>query len=270
MPLKGGSISRLSCCAWCISQLIVWRDKASTLTIFRISILHVTAVLLQLLYPFLLLLWNYHSFVSNRHKICMETHSNNPVAALMQDFSYGPWGFGGTWGSGVRGPGLLPCHCTVWPCLSCLKSQPVVDKFSVCLVDISVQLSAIWLQLNASKTQPMWLGSTQLLDSTCQDMLVLGMRVTLNKARDLIVVTDCELSPAMHVLSVCWSSYNHLCQLRPVVRPLPMHAQAFISCCLDYCNSLLYDDGLLCHVQLVQNMAVLLVTGTPFKSQPMQ
>jgi len=88
-------------------------------------------------------------------------------------------------------------------------------------------------------------------------------------ARNLGIVNDSELSLAVHVSSVCRSSYNQLCQLRTVVRLLPVHAtkmlvQAFILCHLDYCNSLLYriNDGLLHHVQLVQNAAAHLVTGT--------
>ena len=41
------------------------------------------------------------------------------------------------------------------------------------------------------------------------------------------------------------------------------HVQAFISCRLDYCNSLLYSisDGLLQRLQSVQNAAARLVTG---------
>ena len=55
---------------------------------------------------------------------------------------------------------------------------------------------------------------------------------------------------------------------QPVVRSLSVHAtkrilQAFISCCLDYCNSWLYgiNDGLLRRLQSVQNAAARLVTG---------
>ena len=76
-----------------------------------------------------------------------------------------------------------------------------------------------------------------------------------------------SLSLVAHVSSVCRSIYNQLNQLQPVIRLLPMHAtkmlvQAFISCHLDYCNSLLYGiSGLLLCVQLVQNMAARLVTG---------
>ena len=54
----------------------------------------------------------------------------------------------------------------------------------------------------------------------------------------------------------------------PVVCSLSMNAtktlvQAFISCHLDYCNSLLYgiSDGLLQRLQSVQNAAARLVTG---------
>ena len=64
------------------------------------------------------------------------------------------------------------------------------------------------------------------------------------------------------------SGYNQLRQLRPVVRSLSVNAtktlvQAFISCRLDYCNSLLFgiSDGLLRRLQSVQNAAARLVTG---------
>ena len=56
------------------------------------------------------------------------------------------------------------------------------------------------------------------------------------------------------------------CQLPPVVRSLSVKTlfQAFISCRLDYCNSLLFgiSDGLLRRLQSVQNAAARLVTGT--------
>ena len=63
-------------------------------------------------------------------------------------------------------------------------------------------------------------------------------------------------------------SYNQLRQLRPVVLSLSVNAtktlvQAFISCRMDYCNSLLFgiSDGLLRRLQSVQNAAARLVTG---------
>ena len=103
----------------------------------------------------------------------------------------------------------------------------------------------------------------------CHDILVLGTRVAISDtARDLDVVIDRELSLVAHVTAVCRSGYNQLRQLRPVVRSLSVNGtktlvQAFISCRLDYCNSLLFgiSDGLLRRLQLVQNTAARLVTG---------
>jgi len=99
--------------------------------------------------------------------------------------------------------------------------------------------------------------------------MALSMRVAISDtAHDLSVVIDCELSLAVQVTAVCHSSYNQLRQLRPAVRSLSLNAtktlvQAFISCRLDYCNSLLYgiSDRLLCRLQSVQNAAARLVTG---------
>jgi len=116
------------------------------------------------------------------------------------------------------------------------------------------------------------LGSSQLLDKvTCNEVLLLGTRVAISdSARDLGIIIDRELSLEANVTAVCRASYNQLRQLRSVVRSLSVHAtktlvQAFISCRLDYCNSLLYgiNDGLLRRLQSVQkqNAAARLVTG---------
>ena len=80
----------------------------------------------------------------------------------------------------------------------------------------------------------------------CRVALVLDTRVAfMESARDLGVVIDRELSLREHVTAVCRSGFNQLRHLRPVVCSLSVHAtktlvQAFISCRLDYCNSLLY------------------------------
>ena len=139
-----------------------------------------------------------------------------------------------------------------------------------CVADINAWLSACRLRLNAAKTQLLWLGSSQLVDRVdCHDVLVLGTHVAISDtARDLGVVIDRELSLAAHVTAVCRSGYNQLRQLRPVVRSLSVNAtktlvQAFISCRLDYYNSLLFgiSDGLLRRLQSVQNAAARLVIG---------
>ena len=97
----------------------------------------------------------------------------------------------------------------------------------------------------------------------CRDVLVLSTRVAISDiTRNLGDVIDCELSLAAHVTAVCRSGYNQIRQLRPVVRSLSVNAaktlvQAFISCRLGYCNSVLFDisDGLLRRMQSMQNAA---------------
>jgi len=160
--------------------------------------------------------------------------------------------------------------CQVYLSTSVEDACLAVDKFTACVADVDAWLSANRLRLNASKTQLMWLGSSQLVEKiACKDVVVLGARVAVSDTtRDLGVVIDRDLSLAAHVTAVCRSGYYQLRQLRPVVRPLSVHAtktlvQAFISCRLDYCNSLLYGigDGLLRRLQSVQNAAARLVTG---------
>ena len=58
--------------------------------------------------------------------------------------------------------------------------------------------------------------------------------------------------------------YYQLRQLRPAVRYASKTVQAFVSCRLDYCNSLFFciSDGLTSRLQSVQNAAARLVTGT--------
>jgi len=121
-----------------------------------------------------------------------------------------------------------------------------VSKFTRCVADINTSLSVNRLGQNASKTQLMWLGSTQLLNRiTCMDISVLGTHVIVTEsAHDLRVVIDRKLSLAALMTAVYRAGYNQLHHFRPVIRSLSVHAtktlvQAFISCRLDYCNSLL-------------------------------
>ena len=67
---------------------------------------------------------------------------------------------------------------------------------------------------------------------------------TVDMARDLGVVIDSGLSMADQVSTICCAAYYHLRQLRIVTRCLTPEAtkttvQAFIYCCLNYCNALM-------------------------------
>jgi len=78
---------------------------------------------------------------------------------------------------------------------------------------------------------------------------------------------DAELTVSAHVTALCRSGFFQLRQLRPFVRSLTTEAaktlvQAFISCRLDYCNSLLYrvTENVMKKVQSLQNAAARLIT----------
>ena len=84
---------------------------------------------------------------------------------------------------------------------------------------------------------------------------------------------SCDI-PARSTAVVCQSGYYQLRQLRQAVRSLSEDAsktlvQAFVSCHLDYCNSLFFgiSEGLMNRLQSVQNAAARLVTGTRRSNQ---
>ena len=90
----------------------------------------------------------------------------------------------------------------------------------------------------------------------------------VESARDLGVVIDSQLSHSAHVTALCRSGYYYLRQLRPAARSLSTDTtktlvQAFISCRLDYCNSLMsgMTDSLVQKIQSVRNAAAQLVSG---------
>jgi len=87
-------------------------------------------------------------------------------------------------------------------------------------------------------------------------------------ARDLGVIFDAELTMSAHVTALCRSGFFQLRQLRPFVRSLITEAaktlvQAFISCRLHCCNSLLYGVtyNVMRRIQSLQNAAARLITG---------
>jgi len=146
-----------------------------------------------------------------------------------------------------------------------------VDCFATCLTDVEAWLRASRLRLNPTKTQVMWLGSRQQLaklDNTHVHVLSSCVAVQ-DMARDLRVDIDSQLSLSAHVAAVCRSGYYQLRQLRQAVRLLSEDAsktlvQVFVSCRLDYCNSLFFgiSDRLMNRLQSVKNATARLVTST--------
>jgi len=88
-----------------------------------------------------------------------------------------------------------------------------IDCFAACLTDVTAWLRVSRLRLNPTKTQIMWLGSSQQLaklDITHVRILSLYVAVQ-DTARDLGVIIDSQLSLSAHVTAVCRSGYYQLC-----------------------------------------------------------
>ena len=101
--------------------------------------------------------------------------------------------------------------------------------------------------------------------------IITASKVTNHNASppDLGVILDSRLTLSAHVAALYRSGYYQLRQLRPLVQSMTVEAgrtadAAFISCRLDYCNSLLYGlpGTLLRKLQSVQNATARLITGT--------
>jgi len=150
------------------------------------------------------------------------------------------------------------------------NAAAAVVRLTACVADINDGMKASRLRLNPAKTRLMWLGTSQQLDKiTARDVQLLSAEVTVvDSPGNLGIIINSQLSLDAHVAAVCRSGYYQLWQLRPVTRSLSADAaktlvQAFISSQLDYCNALLsgVSDGLMHHLQSVQNTAARLVTG---------
>ena len=77
-----------------------------------------------------------------------------------------------------------------------------VDRLSACVAYVNDWMTASRLRLNPSKTQVMWLGSSQQLDKiNIRDVQLLSANITVvNTARDLGVILDSQLSLDAHVV----------------------------------------------------------------------
>jgi len=146
-----------------------------------------------------------------------------------------------------------------------------VQRFTECVESIEDWMSANRLKMNADKTQVIWMGSGQRLGRIdISEITIRSSRISLSKTvSDLGVLIDGQLTMADHITSLCRSCFFQLRQIRTIKRSLTMDAKkslvnAFVCSRLDYCNSLLYgiSDGQLRRLQLVQNAAARLISGT--------
>ena len=142
------------------------------------------------------------------------------------------------------------------------------------MTDVNDWLSRSRLRLDASKTQMIWLGSSQQLDKIdISSTRIMSTRVPVSDTvRDLGVIIGrlvaaynyggsscCRLS--LWLLSAAATALGRTVAIGSRRRG---SCHAFISCLLDYYNSLLtgVNDGLLQQLQSVQDAAARLVTST--------
>ena len=131
-------------------------------------------------------------------------------------------------------------------------------------------MSSSRLKPNSTKTEVLWLGSShQLSQSTLMTFHSSQRQPGLSSQHATSALLSTPSCHCQHnVAALCRSGFYHR-QRRPVLRSLTHEAartlvQAFISCRLDYCTSLLYgvSHGNIRKVQSVQNAAARLLTGT--------
>jgi len=102
----------------------------------------------------------------------------------------------------------------------------------------------------------MWLGSPQQLAKVnVLEVPVASTGINVSEtARELGVVIDSQLSLSAQVAAVCRSDYYTSYMTAPNARPIYVSrgrkdagpVQAFVSCRMDYCNSLFYiTEGLM-------------------------
>ena len=157
------------------------------------------------------------------------------------------------------------------------RDQPVLavtaaNRISRCITDVRAWLLLNNLMLNSDKTEAIVISAVNTRAHATVDVVidVCGCVVTpAPYVRDIGVWFESTMSMAKNVSRVCQMAY---CQLRCIARirrsittaACRTIVHALVMSRLDYCNALLYGlpDAQLQKLQLVQNSAARLVTGT--------
>ena len=150
-------------------------------------------------------------------------------------------------------------------------SDNTKSRIENCIADIRLWMISQKLKLNDDKTEIIILSAPSHTTQVNCGNIVIGDSCVVPAAsvRNLGVIFDHHLTMESHIKMVSKNAYYHLRNIASIRNTLcvdsakaPVHA--FISSCLDYCNSLLYGlpKKSLDRLQRVQNMAARLITGT--------
>jgi len=148
-------------------------------------------------------------------------------------------------------------------------------QLGACTADVAQWCASRRLQLNADKTEAIWIASKASLNKVkSQDCsLVMGAETVtpVDVVRNLGVYLDSELSMKQHVAKVASICFFHLRRLRQVRRRVGKDITirlvlAVIMSRLDYCNSVLagLPQSTLQPLQRVQNAAARLICDVPY------
>uniref|UniRef100_A0A672HD57 Reverse transcriptase domain-containing protein n=1 Tax=Salarias fasciatus TaxID=181472 RepID=A0A672HD57_SALFA len=150
---------------------------------------------------------------------------------------------------------------------------PVLPStLAACLEEAKAWLAENFLQLNASKTEAILIGTPHQVKSSQFDNISLsGYTIPLSSfVRNLGVIFDPHLSFEQHIQNLCKISLFHLkniSKLRPSLSPSDAEklVHAFVSSRMDYCNALLVGIPAksLQKLQHIQNTAARILTRTP-------
>ena len=126
-------------------------------------------------------------------------------------------------------------------------SSTLRQQLSDCVADVTQWCSSRRLQLNADKTEAIWIGSRAAINKlSLQDRsLTVGTGTMINPSdvvRDLGVLLDSELTIKKHIAKVAAVCFFHIRRLRHIHRCVGKDVTirlvlALITPQLDYCNS---------------------------------
>ena len=118
-------------------------------------------------------------------------------------------------------------------------------KLLACIDDLCGWMQSNRLKLNADKTECIWVTKKQRQSTFAAPKLTVGgsIIVPTKGARNLGVFFDSKLDQKSHISNICRTCYFQLRSLWTVRRSLQPEIlntllHAFVSCRLDYCNSL--------------------------------
>ncbi|KAL0964863.1 hypothetical protein UPYG_G00330070, partial [Umbra pygmaea] len=149
-----------------------------------------------------------------------------------------------------------------------LKSSNSMQHILDCLKEIKIWMANSFLQLNDNKTEVIVFGSSKSQNLISAKLGPLAPYVK-SHARNLGVILDSHLNLNKQISSVVKTSFYQLriiYKLKSVLsyNDLEKVIHAFITSCLDYCNSLCFvlPLTLVARLQMVQNAAARLLTNT--------